>query len=782
MRPRRRSLALLGILILLLSMTVVACQDNGTPEQTGEATQAADPTTAFEEGSSEELDTSTEEAPAEEAAPTEEAAAPEEVAPTEEAEAAEATPATDPPVTAAPADLAIPFLAEWSASPHNDATSEAFNHWNEEDPAEVPTDCARCHSTPGYVDYVGADGSEPNVVNAPAPIGTTVQCEACHNTATIVKNSVIFPSGIEIQNLGDESRCMVCHQGRASTVSVDTQIADAGLAEDLDTVSEDLGFTNIHYYAAAATQYGTLAMGGYQYGGNAYDARFDHVPSHNTCIECHNPHTLEVNLEQCQACHTDAATVEDLADIRMFGSLVDYDGDGDMEEGIADEIGGLRDALYGAMQAYTAEVSGTGLIYDAATYPYFFNDTNADGQAGEDELAFDNAFNAWTPRLTKAAYNYQVSLKDPGAYVHGGKYIIQLLYDGIEDLNTAVAEPIDMAAMNRLDHGHFAGSEEAFRHWDAAEEGGGIVPGSCAKCHSATGQPQFITEGVNTSQPASNGLNCGTCHNDLTEFTVYEVPSVRFPSGLSVSFGERDFSANMCLNCHQGRESTVSVNARIGDSPDDEVNENLRFVNIHYFAAGSTLFGTEVKGAYEFAGQEYTGRNGHVPIYDSCTECHGIHDLQIVVEDCGDCHEVDLTVEGLRSIRVSDVDYDGDGDVTEGVFGEIDTYRENLLAAIQTYATEVAGVNLIYDSSSYPYWFADDDANGRINDEEGGFASWTPNLLRAAYNYQDSQKEPGAYAHNPSYILQILYDSINAVNGDLTGKTRAEIRTYDDLN
>ena len=772
MRPNRRSLALLGILILLLSLVAVACSDNTPQGQTGEATQETAPT---EEASSEEVVASTEEAPAEEAAPAEE------VAPTEEA-VAEAPPATDESATTAPADLLIPFLAEWSASPHNDATSEAFIHWNEEDPAEVPTDCARCHSTPGYVDYVGADGSEANVVNAPAPIGTTVQCEACHNQATIVKTSVIFPSGIEVQNLGDESRCMVCHQGRASTISVDTQIADAGLAEDLDTVSEDLGFTNIHYYAAAATQYGTLAMGGYQYGDKAYDARFDHVPSHNTCIECHNPHTLEVNLVECQACHTDAATVEDLANIRMFGSLVDYDGDGDMEEGIAAEIGGLRDSLYSAMQAYTAEVSGTPLVYNAAAYPYFFNDTNADGQAGEDESVFPNAFNAWTPRLTKAAYNYQVSLKDPGAYVHGGKYIIQLLYDGIEDLNTAIATPVDMAAMNRLDHGHFAGSEEAFRHWDAAEEGGGVVPGSCAKCHSATGQPEFIAEGVVTSQPASNGLNCGTCHSDLSEFTVYEVPSVRFPSGSTVSFGERDFSANMCLNCHQGRESTVSVNNRIGDKPDDEVNEDLRFVNIHYFAAGSTLFGTEVKGAYEFAGQEYTGRNGHVPIYDSCTECHGIHDLEIVIEDCGDCHEVDLTVEGLRAIRVSDVDYDGDGDVTEGVYGEIDTYREALLAAIQTYATEVAGVNLIYSSSSYPYWFADDDGNGRINDEEGGFASWTPNLLRAAYNYQDSQKEPGAYAHNPSYILQILYDSINAVNGDLTGKTRAEIRTYEDLN
>ena len=58
----------------------------------------------------------------------------------------------------------------------------------------------------------------------------------------------------------------------------------------------------------------------------------------------------------------------------------------------------------------------------------------------------------------------------------------------------------------------------------------------------------------------------------------------------------------------------------------------------------------------------------------------------------------------------------------------------------------------------------------------------TPNLLRAAYNYQDSQKEPGAYAHNPSYILQILYDSINAVNGDVAAMTRAEIRTYEELN
>ena len=40
----------------------------------------------------------------------------------------------------------------------------------------------------------------------------------------------------------------------------------------------------------------------------------------------------------------------------------------------------------------------------------------------------------WTPRLLKAAYNYQVSLKDPGAFAHGNKYIVQLLFDSIADL------------------------------------------------------------------------------------------------------------------------------------------------------------------------------------------------------------------------------------------------------------------------------------------------------------------------------------------------------------
>ena len=577
-----------------------------------------------------------------------------------------------------------------------------------------------------------------------------VSCVACHNSATVTWDTVVFPSGAEITGLGSEARCMECHQGRASMVSVDEAIAEAGL-EDMDTSSEDLGFTNIHYYAAAPTMYGTLTMGGYQYEGKTYDAKNDHVEGFDTCVGCHSPHTLELKAESCAECHTQS----DPKDVRMAGSLVDYDGDGDEEEGIYYEVEGLRDMLYGAMQAYAAEVAGAPIAYNSASYPYFFNDTNADGEAGEDESVRDNAFNAWTGRLAKAAYNYQTSLKDPGGYAHGGKYMIQLLYDSIEDLNEALSEPVDLSNANRIDHGHFAGSEEAFRHWDED----GAVQGSCAKCHSAAGLPFFLTEGANVTQPISNGLECATCHSSLETYELYEVGAVEFPSGAEVDSG--DPSSNLCLNCHQGRSSTVQVDSRTSGIDENTVSEDLGFINVHYFAAGATLFGNEVQGAYQYEGKEYEGRNEHVPGFANCTECHSAHRLEVKAEECTTCH---AGIEDVADIRMDSTDYDGDGDASAGISTEIEGMSEALYACMQEYAASTEGVSGIeYDSHAYPYFF----------DEEGErYSTWTPALVKAAYNYQYSQKDPGAGAHNAKYVLQALYDSMEALGCDVSGMTR----------
>ena len=66
------------------------------------------------------------------------------------------------------------------------------------------------------------------------------------------------------------------------------------------------------------------------------------------------------------------------------------------------------------------------------------NDRNRNGKADPDELTADNAYNAYTPRLVRATYNYQNSLSDPAAFVHNHTYVFQVLYDTISDLKTKV--------------------------------------------------------------------------------------------------------------------------------------------------------------------------------------------------------------------------------------------------------------------------------------------------------------------------------------------------------
>ncbi len=85
--------------------------------------------------------------------------------------------------------------------------------------------------------------------------------------------------------------------------------------------------------------------------------------------------------------------------------------------------------------------------------------------------------------------------------------------------------------------------------------------------------------------------------------------------------------------------------------------------------------------------------------------------------------------------------------------------------------------------NSYPYFFADTNGNGTVDADEAtggnGYKNWTPNLLRAAYNYQYSVKDPGVFAHNPDYIMQVLYDSIEAVGGDVSTFTRPPVMAAD---
>jgi hypothetical protein len=714
-------------------------------------------------------------------------------------------------VTAVPVVAVVPFEDAWAGSAHHALDSEPFTHWDAEDPKEVPTSCAKCHTSAGFLDSV-ADGKVDAAVSV-ADGNPGIMCETCHSDVSRALTSVTFPSGKVIEGLGPEARCMTCHQGRESKVSVDKQIAETFKVTDVDAVVAPIkdangndvafGFRNIHYFAAGATLYGSQAQGGYEYDGKSYDPKFRHVAGVDTCLGCHDQHSLKVRIERCAECHEGVTTVEDMKNARMNGSLEDYNGNGDVKEGIAAELAGLQDILYGSIQAYANEVSKTPIVYDSATNPYFFV-ADKDGNIAKNDQGANVRYNAWTARLLKAAYNYQMSQKDPGAFAHNAKYIIELLYDSIDDLNGEIATPVEMGKLHRDDAAHFAGNTEPFRHWDAEGE----VPFACAKCHSATGLPEFLNSGGSlvlttsgaltvagiSNQPIANGFMCATCHDDLTKFTRRAVTTVPFPSGASLTFStEKDadgnlipVDSNLCIECHQGRESTNSVNAAVRGIGDNEIKLRadgktnvISFRNIHYFAAGATLFGDLAKGLYQYDGQKYNGQFTHGDLGPTqCAECHNVHALTVNVELCANCHKTVKTVDDLATVRgpSSTADYDGDGDATEGMKGEVDGMRDALYAAIQAYAKDTAGAGITYNAAAYPYFFQDDDGDGAPdkNDQGGNisYANWTPRLLKAAYNYQASIKDPGQFAHNGQYVLQVLYDSLKDLGGSVSQLTR----------
>jgi len=106
---------------------------------------------------------------------------------------------------------------------------------------------------------------------------------------------------------------------------------------------------------------------------------------------------------------------------------------------------------------------------------------------------------------------------------------------------------------------------------------------------------------------------------------------------------------------------------------------------------------------------------------------------------------------------------DFDGDTKEGIAGEIDTLRTALLVVIEDYAANVVSTPILYDYR-YPY---------SITETDGRYTTFTLRLLNAAYNYQYSLKDPGGFAHNGRYSIQVLYDSLEDLRVDVTGLVRS---------
>lgn len=721
-----------------------------------------------------------------------------------------------------PIDDEVPFLAQWQSSAHSDQGSESFRHWDED--GEIPTRCAKCHSSTGLQDYMGNDGSAVRSVDSPAALGTVVDCNACHNPAALNWDTVTFPATataanpepVSVTGLGREAVCMECHQGRSSGAAVDEDIAEAGVT-DPDEVSENLGIVNPHYYPAAATLFASAVGGGYEYdpvpgpATDVYDSRFRHVPGVNTCTDCHDAHTLQIKFDTCTECHAEATDLQGARDIRMIASQQDYDGDGNTTEGIFYELDTLRTDLFASLLQYAAERGPDSRIcYDNGRYPYFFKDDDLDGDCPDGAAPYDQ----WTARLVKGAYNYLLATTERGAFAHNAKYIIQLLVDSIRDLNAGISGPNQITPSSardwtRSDVGHFNGASEAARHWDDRESEPEItdqqVSASCSACHSGSeGFRFFTTYGVGlTVNETANGLDCYTCHEDFgtqpADYVLYMPEFTQWPDGTQEDLG----ADNLCANCHAGRANTATYNARFAAG-------NYSFSNVHYYASAAQVYGSEAAGGYQYPGETYAGRFNHAGLSSAPVTCEGCHDAVVsehtfdmadVFNDpnasCGGgCHGGQNSPEEILGISLGrgGTDFDGDGleiGDTDGD-GVLVTPKRELdgLAAQVLAGLGAAG---ICAGNDYPYFFnanAAGSADGLCDPTDVNYGNRVQDWgstdaerelrLTAAHNWGLYDKSPGAYAHNFDYMGQLLYDSacrLGSLSADATRPAPASVFT-----
>jgi hypothetical protein len=338
-----------------------------------------------------------------------------------------------------PEEIAIGTSAAidaWYRSAHADQAAEAFRHWDEEE--GIRPVCAICHSGEGFRAFHGLDGGPGGIPETPVPTGGVVDCGTCHNEGLSEVTEIAFPSGLMHPVAGVEAACLTCHQGRTAGRTV----AEATEGMEEDTPNPELRFINPHYATAAATWLGGYGGAGFHYGGKNYSGRFFHARPVSSCNSCHDPHSLEIAFEPCLTCHRGDAP----EDIRI--SRQSYDGSGDTSVGIRSDIEANARLLLDMVREYGAKVAGVPIVYDGNRYPYFFADGNGDGMADEADGS-PVAYAAWSPRMLRAAYNWKLVTADPGNFAHNPAYVLELLYDSIEDLSGPLDVDMDRLGLLR---------------------------------------------------------------------------------------------------------------------------------------------------------------------------------------------------------------------------------------------------------------------------------------------------------------------------------------------
>ncbi len=348
------------------------------------------------------------------------------------------------------------------------------------------------------------------------------------------------------------------------------------------------------------------------------------------------------------------------------------------------------------------------------------------------------AMQAEFPQLTNLANIQCESCHGPGSLHNGVK----------ENIDTSFNSEMCGFCHDALTH-HTKNYE-----WETSQHAAldiGRTSGSCSPCHTGEGfiyafDPNYAEK---TNPRTAEPIGCPTCHDPHSgenHHQLRKVNDVELGNGVIVT-AEEAGSGILCMNCHKSRRNV-----------DEYVTEYHGHYGPHHGPQGDLVKGT---GAYEYEGVAYTAFSPHLTVTeDSCVTCHmavppeetaergvGLHTFRIAAPPgtvegqtevihnttaCSGCHGEIVSL----SYRAKG-DYDGDGE-QEGIQEEV----HGLLALLG---------DTLPPYGSHEVEMAD---------------TFTPEELKAAYNFFYVEEDRSGGVHNPKYAVQVLQSSYYAMTGN----------------
>ncbi len=288
----------------------------------------------------------------------------------------------------------------------------------------------------------------------------------------------------------------------------------------------------------------------------------------------------------------------------------------------------------------------------------------------------------------------------------------------------------------------------------------------CQKCHTHEGFVAFTQRGepdpkefiADPSQPG-----CFTCHmpHEKGDFSLRTIAPVTLANGKVFDVGH----GNLCASCHK---ATADAAKTVVPLP---ANKVAPYWGSHHGPQADITMGTN---AYEFPGKSY-GSSAHKDVMnDGCISCHmslpkgraglsmelGGHSFRIAgkvhevdtlnVSACISCHRDIAQVRGREVFNIiAQEDYDRNG--------KKEPFQLEVQGLLDRFVDK-NGTGLLQKLNP-PYYKPD----GSFNFVRSEVVRPLPEVA-AFYNYRMIVDDKSLGIHNTKYVLQVLYDTLQALD------------------